>query len=82
MSAMTKPIPGGKTPTPLKTHRFLCGLTQAAVAKAIGTDLPRFSRLENDLLRDTASTVRLKGQLAELFGVPVAELFPKGGQGD
>jgi len=82
MNVMPKPIPGERSPSPLRTKRFFRGLTQAQIAKQVGSDEAHISRLENDLLRDIPSTVRLKKQVATLFGVAVDELFPKGGQED
>jgi len=82
MNVASKPILGKQTPTALRTHRFFRGITQAALAKQVNVDTARISRLENNLLRDTPATVRLKGQVADLFGVAVDELFQKGGQED
>jgi len=61
----------------LKTLRFQRQLSQDEIARLVGADQSRISRLERDLLRDTPATLALRRRVAGALGVPIDAIFPR-----
>jgi DNA-binding XRE family transcriptional regulator len=74
--------PSNTRPTKLPFLRFVAGMTQSDLSKKINCDHATISLIESGQMRNTPAVIRHKTKIAEVFGLAVEEIFPKGGQED
>ncbi len=60
----------------LKMTRFLKGVSQAELARAVDISPAMISRLEHDYLRNSPAVITLKRKVCAALDVPVESLFP------